>query len=98
MLFQSGIDAAEFGVLLLMAIGSLLTLVYTNRAFIRIWWQKPSGSNGAKPTGDHLLAPAILIVLILILGLWAEPLLQVARETSLWLDSPGLYIQAVLRG
>jgi multicomponent Na+:H+ antiporter subunit D len=98
MLFHSGIDAADFGALLLMAIGSLLTLVYTNRAFIRIWWQKPPMSTGAKPKGDHLLAPAILIVLVLLLGLWAEPLVQVARETSLWLDSPGLYIQAVLGG
>jgi multicomponent Na+:H+ antiporter subunit D len=98
MLFHSGIDAADFGALLLMAIGSLLTLVYTNRAFIRIWWQKPPRSTGAKPKGDHLLAPAILIVLVLLLGLWAEPLVQVARETSLWLDSPGLYIQAVLGG
>jgi multicomponent Na+:H+ antiporter subunit D len=98
MLFHSGIDTSEFGVLLLMAIGSLLTLVYTNRAFIRIWWQKPPKSTGAKPKGDHLLAPAILIVLVLLLGLWAEPLVQVARETSLWLDSPGLYIQAVLGG
>ncbi|MDH3782825.1 MAG: proton-conducting transporter membrane subunit [Desulfobulbaceae bacterium] len=98
MLFHSGIDAAEFGALLLMAIGSLLTLVYTNRAFIRIWWQKSHRNNSAKPKGDHLLAPAILIVLVLILGLWAEPLVQVARETSLWLNSPGLYIQAVLGG
>jgi multicomponent Na+:H+ antiporter subunit D len=98
MLFHSGIDAADFGALLLMAIGSLLTLVYTNRAFIRIWWQKPPRSTGAKPKGDHLLAPAILIVLVLLLGLWAEPLVQVARETSLWLVSPGLYIQAVLGG
>jgi len=98
MLFHSGIDAADFNALLLMAIGSLLTLVYTNRAFIRIWWQRPPGSTGAKPTGDHLLAPAILIVLVLILGLWAEPLVHVARETSLWLDRPGLYIQAVLGG
>jgi multicomponent Na+:H+ antiporter subunit D len=98
MLFHSGIDAAEFGALLLMGIGSLLTLVYTNRAFQRIWWQRPPGNTGIKPTGDHLLAPAVLIVLVLILGLWAEPLLQIARETSLWLNSPGLYIQAVLRG
>jgi multicomponent Na+:H+ antiporter subunit D len=98
MLFHSGIDTAEFGALLLMAVGSLLTLIYTNRAFIRIWWQRPPGSTGAKPTGDYLLAPAILIVLVLILGLWAEPLVQVARETSLWLNSPGLYIQAVLGG
>jgi len=45
-----------------------------------------------------LLAPAILIVLVLILGLWAEPLVHVARETSLWLNNPGLYIQAVLGG
>jgi len=96
LLFRSGIDTAEFGALLLMGLGSLLTLVYTNRAFQRIWWQEPSENAKIKPTGDRLLAPALLITLVLILGLWAEPLVQVARDTSLWLNSPDMYIQAVI--
>lgn len=98
LLFHSGIDAAEFGALLLMGLGSLLTLVYTMRAFQRIWWQAPSENARIKPTGDRLLAPVLLIALVLILGLWAEPLVQVARDTSFWLNNPDMYIRAVLGG
>lgn len=98
LLFHSGIDDAEFGVLLLMGMGSLLTLIYTNRAFQRIWWQKTMDNDKINPAGDRLLAPTLLITLVLLLGLWAEPLVQMARETSLWLGNPGPYIQAVLGG
>ncbi|MBW2579777.1 MAG: hypothetical protein JRD00_02285 [Deltaproteobacteria bacterium] len=97
-LFSSGIDAAELGSLAFIGMGSILTLVYTMRAFQRIWWQEASGGAKAKPGGDHLLAPAILIVLVLLLGLWAEPLVQVAKDTSVWLGNPAGYIQAVLGG
>ena len=96
MMFQSGIDAGEFGVLFIMALGSLLTIVYSARAFERIWWHNPPDNSRVKATGDHLLAPAILVALILLLGLWPEPLAHIARNTSLWLDTPHIYIQAVL--
>jgi multicomponent Na+:H+ antiporter subunit D len=96
LLFNSGIKAAEFGPLLLIGLGSLLTLVYTMRAFQRIWWQDPPENTKVKPTGDCLLAPALLITLVIILGVWAEPLVQVAQDTSLWLNNPAGYIQAVM--
>jgi multicomponent Na+:H+ antiporter subunit D len=97
-LFRSGIDGAAFGSLAFIGVGSILTLLYTMRAFQRIWWQEPSEGAKAKPGGDHLLAPAILIVLVLLLGLWAEPLVQVATDTSVWLGNPAGYIQAVMGG
>jgi len=97
-LFSSGIDAAELGSLAFIGMGSILTLVYTMRAFQRIGWQEPSEGAKAKPGGDHLLAPAILIVLVLLLGLWAEPLVQVATDTSVWSGNPAGYIQAAMGG
>jgi len=96
--FQSGVDAGQKLILVLAALGGLLTLIYTGRAFQRIWWQSPQGDTSTKPYGDRLLAPAILICLVIILGLWGEPLVNLAGETSRWLSDPSLYTQAVLGG
>ena len=98
LLFRSGIHAAELWSLLVIGLGSLLTLVYTTRAFQRIWWQESAEGVRVKPTGDGVLAPALLIGFVLVLGLWADPLVQVAQDASLWLGNPAAYIQAVLGG
>lgn len=98
LLFSSGIDAAGFSSLLLIGLGSVFTLVYTMRGFQRIWWQGPPAGGEVKAKGDQLLAPVLLIGLVLLLGLWAEPLVQIAQDTGLWLTSPMGYIQAVLGG
>ena len=98
LLFNSGIEAARFLALFLIGVASILTMVYTIRAFGRIWWQQPAEGIQTKPAGDRLLAPSILIGLVLVFGLWAEPLVQLARDTSLWLGNPAAYIQAVLGG
>jgi multicomponent Na+:H+ antiporter subunit D len=95
-LFQSGIQAEEYAALSILAVASLLTLVYTMRAFQRIWWQAPEEKSAAKPYGDRLLAPALLILLCLGLGIWGEPLLQVAQATAEWMLNPNDYILAVL--
>ena len=80
-----------------MALGSLATLIYTMRAFQRIWWEPQLDTAVTlKPTGDKLLAPALLIGLVVILGLWAEPLVHLTEATTLWLEQPELYITAVL--
>lgn len=49
-----------------------------------------------KPHGDSLLAPAILIALCVLLGLFAEPMLQLAVSTAHWMMLPNQYIAAVL--
>ncbi len=95
---MSGIDAAGFRSLLLIGLGSVFTLVYTMRGFQRIWWRGPPAGGEVKANGDQLLAPVLLIGLVLLLGLWAEPLVQIARDTGLWLGSPMGYIEAVLGG
>lgn len=95
-LFRSGIEAGEFGTLAFVAAASALTLIYVIRAFQQIWWQSPGEGAYPKPNGDRLAAPAILIGLSLFLGLWGEPLVRLAQDTALWLNSPVNYLQLVL--
>jgi multicomponent Na+:H+ antiporter subunit D len=98
MLFRSGIEAGEFATLAAVGLVSVLTLVYVVRAFQRIWWQPPAEGTKAKPGGDRLLAPALLIAAVLLLGLWPEPLVRLAEATAAWLGDPEAYIRAVLGG
>ncbi len=95
LLFRSGIDAEGYVPLLIIGLASILTLVYVIRAFQLIWWQAPREGAKAKPNGDSLLAPALLIGLVLLFGLWAEPLVSVATNAAEWLLNPALYLAAV---
>jgi multicomponent Na+:H+ antiporter subunit D len=98
MLFSSGIDAGQFTTLAAVGLVSVLTLIYVVRAFQRIWWQSPAAGSQAKSAGDRLLAPALLIAAVLLLGLWPEPLVRLAEATAAWLGDPEVYIRAVLGG
>jgi multicomponent Na+:H+ antiporter subunit D len=105
-LFRSGIEGEQFASLAAIGFASVLTVVYTTRAFQRIWWQPPlegghpPAPQGAtvKPAGDRLLAPALLITAALVLGLWPRPLVELAQATATWLGSPEAYIRGVLGG
>jgi multicomponent Na+:H+ antiporter subunit D len=97
-LFRSGIEAGQSAVLAAVGLVSVLTLVYVVRAFQCIWWQPPAEGTQLKPGGDRLLAPALLIAAVLLLGLWPEPLVRLAEATATWLGDPQAYIRAVLGG
>jgi multicomponent Na+:H+ antiporter subunit D len=98
MLFSSGIEVGQFAMLAALGLASILTLVYMVRAFQRIWWRPPAEGVKAKPGGDRLVAPAMLIAAMLLLGLWPEPLVRLAEATAVWLGDPKAYIAAVLGG
>ncbi|MBK7176939.1 MAG: hypothetical protein IPH82_07090 [Chloroflexi bacterium] len=98
LLFTSGIDAQGMWPLFLIGLASIFTLMYTIRAFQRIWWQAPAEGISTKSTGDQLIAPVILLALILALGVWAEPLVAVAQAAGTALGDPAIYIHAVLGG
>jgi multicomponent Na+:H+ antiporter subunit D len=95
LLFESGLGAEQYWTLLLIGVASVLTLVYMFRAFMRIWWKPLAADLKPKPYGDRLIAPAILIGLCVLLGVYAEPLVSVAQATVQWMLTPG-YIQAVV--
>jgi multicomponent Na+:H+ antiporter subunit D len=97
-LFRSGIEAQQYASLAAVAFASILTLVYVVRSFQRIWWQPAAIAGEAKATGDRLLAPGVLVVAVLVLGVWPEPLVHLARATAAWLADPQGYILAVLGG
>lgn len=98
LLFNSGIESEQIWALLLIGLASSLTMIYTTRAMMRIWWTAPAGEISTMPSGDKLYAPLLLVTMILVLGIFAEPLLALSRETVSWLINPAIYIQAVLGG
>jgi multicomponent Na+:H+ antiporter subunit D len=95
-LFRSGLLAESYLSLAIIGVGSLITLVYVGRAFQLIWWEPLPEDVTPKPKGDRLLAPTILIMLCLVLGLWSYPLLHATDQVVLWLNLPANYIEAVL--
>jgi multicomponent Na+:H+ antiporter subunit D len=98
LIFRSGIEAEQYLPLALLGIASIITLVYSIRAFQRIWFTPLPEGVVPKKYGDRAIAPAILISLSLILGVWGEPLIELAQATAIWMETPSLYIQAVLGG
>lgn len=107
-LFQSGVVAAQAGAiadtlqlwlpLLLIGVSGILTVVYAFRALMRIWWEpfEPrTPDEKVKPYGDSLLAPAALVALSLILGLWGQPLLDLAQDIGTWVLQPERYIASI---
>jgi multicomponent Na+:H+ antiporter subunit D len=98
LLFKSGLEAEQIWALLLIGLASTLTMIYTTRALMRIWWTPPADGISTKTTGDRLYAPLLLIVLVLVMGIFADPLVALARETARWLGNPEIYIRAVLGG
>ena len=58
----------------------------------------PDSALVLKPVGDSLVAPALLIGLCVLLGLYAVPLVEAANIAVQRLADPNLYIQGVLGG
>ncbi|MDX1437453.1 MAG: proton-conducting transporter membrane subunit [Anaerolineales bacterium] len=96
--FQSGLDAQALALVGVIGAAGLLTLVYGLRAFQRIWWQPAVQEYEPKASGDAAIAPAVLILLVMVFGLWPGPILRLAEAISLSLASPAGYLFAVLGG
>jgi len=97
-LFQSGIGASRYAALGVVALLSALTLVYVARSYLRLFREPAADGRRAKPRGDSLLAPTVLVVAVILFGLWPGPLFAAAASAAEWLLEPGAYVRAVLGG
>ena len=96
MVFNAGIEAGHVYGLALIGISATFTLVYSMRAFMRIFWQAPEAGTAVKPEGDRRMAPFLLIIMVLVLGIMAGPLVDLAGEAAGRAADAQSYILAVM--
>jgi multicomponent Na+:H+ antiporter subunit D len=97
-IIRGGIDAHSWLILGLAVAAGLITLMYTARTWQHVFQRAPEGELKLKPVGDSLLAPALLVGLCVLLGLYALPVVEAATLAVSRLGDPNLYIRSVLGG
>jgi multicomponent Na+:H+ antiporter subunit D len=97
-IIQGGIQAQSWLVLGLAVGAGLITLLYMMRTWQHIFQRSPDEALVLKPVGDSILAPMLLVILCVILGLFAMPLVEAATLAVARLNDPALYIRSVLGG
>ncbi len=97
-LLESGIGIQSYFIVLLVVSAGIITLLYMTRTWQHVFQRAPEGEVKLKPYGDFVLAPALLIVACVLLGIFASPLLDTAIQTVAQISDPQLYISAVLGG
>lgn len=95
---QGGIQAESWLILGLSVGAGLITLLYMSRTWQHIFQRAPEASLKLKPVGDSIVAPALLIGLCIVLGLYAVPLIEAANIAVSRLGDPNIYIRGVLGG
>lgn len=79
-LFRTGIAAGSAALVVLLLVGSALSLVYMFQVYQRRFWRPDPQATGApSPLPQRLLAAA-LALLVLVAGLWPEPLLLIGSH------------------
>lgn len=95
---QGGIEAQSWLILGLAVGAGLITLLYMMRTWQLIFQQTPDEGLKLKPVGDSIVAPALLVGLCVLLGLYAVPLIEAATIAVTRLGDPNIYIRGVLGG
>lgn len=95
---QAGTQSQNWLVLGLAVGAGLITLLYMSRTWQHIFQKTPDSTLKLKSVGDSIVAPALLITLCVLLGLYAVPLVEAATIAVTRLGDPNIYIHAVLGG
>lgn len=105
-LVQAGMAAEEYVVTGIALAVSLMTLLYSTKIWNHVFWKKaPLDAAPALITNQSelfrrkpmLLTPVIFLTLIImVISLYAHPLLQLSQKAALQLKNKEYYIQAVL--
>lgn len=92
---QSGIQLEEW-LWVGLAVGSgVLTMLYMFGAWQRVFQKKTEVKLTVLDKGEGIVAPAFLMGLCVLLGLYARPLVVLAERAAIELADPSIYISAV---
>ena len=99
-LVVAGVELRSYAIVGVGLAVSLMTLYSMTKVWNEAFWKEkknqPQGT-AHKPVSAWLWMPtAVLVLLSLLAGLLAEPLLQLANQSAAQLIDPSIYIQAVL--
>ncbi len=99
-LVVAGIALHQYAIVAVGLAVSLMTLYSMTKVWNEAFWKEKKAHTGNtvhKPVSAWLWAPtAALVLLSLLAGLLAEPLLNLAGQAAVQLMDPSIYIQAVL--
>ncbi len=96
-LVQSGVDAQRWLTLGLAVSAGILTTMYMTRTWQLVFQQKPNEATvPLKDYNDSPLAPGLLILICVVLGVYASPLADLATVTAEQILDAPVYIEAVL--
>ncbi|MEM6527939.1 MAG: proton-conducting transporter membrane subunit, partial [Chloroflexota bacterium] len=96
-LVQSGIDAQMWLTLGLAVGAGILTMMYMTRTWQLVFQQKATEDTvPLKDYNDNPLAPALLISLCVLLGVYAAPLADIAMDAATQISDPSIYFESVL--
>lgn len=104
LLFKAGILDEFYLPVAIALLFAIVTLFYMMRAWMKIFWGTPNDSENHGnvtlhvPTLLILIPVIILAIIVILLGLYAEPLLSFAQVTAEQIINPQPYIDAVLTG
>ncbi len=88
--FRAGIVVGSVPLVILLVVGSALSLVYMFQVYQRRFWREAPASTGPVSSLPLRVPAAAVAVLVLVAGLWPEPLLAVSgRAAQALLTGPG---------
>ncbi|MEZ4300184.1 MAG: proton-conducting transporter membrane subunit [Polyangiaceae bacterium] len=100
LLVSAGLSAGQGAIVAAALMVSLLTLLSMTKIWNEAFWSEPpEGADIApeEPPGALRLAPAIVLAVVTVaMGIFAEPVIEVALRAADELLSPEGYVQAVL--
>jgi multicomponent Na+:H+ antiporter subunit D len=92
---QSGVELGRWLPLGLAVASGALSMLYMFRTWQRVFQQKKEIKLHLLSYGDGMFAPAFLIAICILLGLYARPLVILAEQTATQISDPTIYINAV---
>lgn len=101
-LIQAGLESQQYGVVAVALIVSILTLFSMTKIWHEVFWKKTQSAGYVEQKSSNselrwLIAPTMLLIsIIVLLGIFAEPAYQMSRRAALGVLESTSYIESVL--